>query len=531
MNKPPEEKIDILKLMKIPPNDKQLRSRVKLFGNLLGNVLEKQAGGRVLSSVEILRKGHINLRKKDNPQKRKRLNQIVSLLDSNTLDNVVRAFSTYFSLLNIVEEAYQHRIRRRRVRAGGPLWPGSFDATLREFKSQGINEEQLQLLLNKLTYMPVFTAHPTESKRRTIMELLRRIFVMAEELDDPRVSNSGKDELIEKLESQIQTLWKTDEVRRARPRVKDEISNGLFYFRESLFDAVPTTYRNMEKSIRRIYGTSAASQNSLKNTFQSSFKNNDTNSEQQSVNLTVPSFMRFGSWIGGDRDGNPNVKPETTVMAVRMQAQEILLQYLNRLRNLTQVLTYSNLLCNPSEQLLLSLAKNEKYTAATFPDKPERFSNEPYRRKIAIMRYRLERNLVTIKHYLKNDSDVTTHPDAYPSEEEFIQDLHIMRHSLISHNDERTASGELTDLIRLAETFGFYLFHLDIRQESAVHTKTVADVFSQSNIEYTSLSDREKLKLLSNSIENVSSIKFDMNQLEDQARETLDVFLVMKQIH
>ncbi|NOX42266.1 MAG: phosphoenolpyruvate carboxylase [Gammaproteobacteria bacterium] len=499
-----------------PPNDKQLRNRVKLFGNLLGNVLEQQAGGRVLSSIETLRKGHINLRENDNPQKRKRLNQIVSILDPDTLDNVVRAFGTYFSLLNIVEEAYQHRIRRLRVRTGGPLWPGSFDATFRAFKSQGINEEQLQLLLNKLAYIPVFTAHPTESKRRTIMELLRRIFVMAEKLDDPRLNKSDKEELIQNLESQIQTLWKTDEVRRTRPRVKDEISNGLFYFRESLFDAVPTTYRNMEKSIKRIYGSS---------------KENNDNYEQEFINISLPSFMRFGSWIGGDRDGNPNVKPETTIMAVRMHAQEILLQYLNRLRNLTQVLTYSSLLCNPSEQLLQNLSENEKYATATFPDKPGRFRNEPYRRKIAIMRYRLERNLVTIKHHLIKDKDVSPHPDAYQSEVEFIQDLHIMRQSLISHNDERTANDELTDLIRLAETFGFYLFHLDIRQESSIHTNAVAEIFSQSDIDYASLSDKEKLDLLSNSIENISSIVFDKNKLGDQARETLEVFSVMNQLH
>jgi len=210
MSKSPTESVDIFKLLKNPPSDKQLRSKVKLIGNILGNVLRQQVGGRVFSSVETLRKGHINLRKKDNPQKRKLLNQIVSILDPQTLDNVVRAFSTYFSLLNIVEEAYQHRIRRRKVRAGGPLWSGSFDAVLREFKSEGINEEQLQLLLNKLAYMPVFTAHPTESKRRTIMELLRRIFVMAEGLDDPRLNKTGKAELIQKLESQIQILWNTD---------------------------------------------------------------------------------------------------------------------------------------------------------------------------------------------------------------------------------------------------------------------------------------------------------------------------------
>jgi phosphoenolpyruvate carboxylase len=501
--------------MKNPPSDKQLRSRVKLFGNLLGNVLKQQAGGRVLSSVEILRKGHINLRKKDNPQKRKRLDQIVSVLDPDTLDNVVRAFSTYFSLINIVEESYQHRQRRRKVRAGGPLWPGSFDAALRSFKNKGVNAEQLQLLLNKLAYMPVFTAHPTESKRRTIMESLRRIFLVAEGLDDPRLNKIGREELTDKLESQIQTLWKTDEVRRARPQVKDEISNGLFYFRESLFSAVPTVYRNMEKAVNRIY------------------KPEDSEYEEfnEQTRIKVPSFIRFGSWIGGDRDGNPNVKPETTVMAIRMQAREILLQYLNRLRDLTQILTYSSLLCKPSEQFLNSLAEDEQYTTNAFPDKPERFRNEPYRRKIGIMRYRLERNLVTIKHQLDNDKVALTHDDAYPSEIEFINDLHIIRQSLIGHDDEVVAQGELTDLIRLAETFGFYLFHLDIRQESAVHTNTVTEILSQSGIEYASLDDQQKLALLSEAVGNIDSFKVDKSKLSEQPRETLEVFEVMKQMH
>ena len=508
MNKPPSNNINLFQLMKNPPSDKQLRSRVKLFGSLLGNVLQGQAGEKVISSVETLRKGHINLRKKDNPQKRKRLNQIVGLLAPETLDNVVRAFSTYFSLINIVEEAYQHKLRRRQVRSGGPLWPGSFDDALREFRSQGINHEQLQLLLNKLAYMPVFTAHPTESKRRTIMESLRHIFLTAEGLDDPRLNASGKTELTQKLRSQIQTLWKTDEVRRARPKVKDEISNGLFYFRESLFHAVPTTYRNMEKAVNRIF--------------------NDK--DYTGSNITIPSFIQFGSWIGGDRDGNPNVKPETTIMALRMQSQEILLQYLNRIRDLKQILTFSSLLCSPSEEFNQSLQKDEQYTAETFPDKPEHFRNEPYRRKLAFMRYRLERNLVTIKQHLKNGDNVTKHADAYNSEDEFIRDLNLIKDSLVSHGDHDVANGELKDLIRLAESFGFYLFHLDVRQESTIHTNTVTEILKQSDTDYASLNEQQRLELLGTAIENISDFSFDTSLLSDQAQETLALFSVMKQM-
>ena len=222
---------------------------------------------------------------------------------------------------------------------------------------------------------------------------------------------------------------------------------------------------------------------------------------------------------------------ETAVIAVRMQSREILLQYLNRLRDLTQVLTYSSLLCKPSDPFLKSLEADELYTEHAFPDKPERFRNEPYRRKIGIMRYRLERNLVTNKHHLDKEKVATDHKDAYPSEKEFIHDLHLIRQSLINHDDKKVAYGDLTDLIRLAETFGFYLFHLDIRQESAVHTNTVTEILSQSGTEYTSLDDQGKMALLSAAIENIDSIKVDKSKLSEQPRETLEVFEVMKKMH
>jgi phosphoenolpyruvate carboxylase len=489
--------------------DKPLRTRVKLFGNLLGNILRQQAGGKVYSAVEALRKGHISLRKKYNPRKRKRLIQIINNLDPDILTNVVRAFSTYFSLANIAEEAYQHRERRRMVRAGGQLWAGSFHSVLRDFADEQITPEQLQSLLNQLQYIPVFTAHPTESKRRTIMEQLRRIFITAEQLDDPRLSKAQREEVTDLLESQIQILWKTDEVRSARPRVKDEIANGLFYFHESLFRAVPVVYRNLEKAVRNIYGT----------------QDNNGNA----VQVNIPSFLRFGSWIGGDRDGNPFVKPKTTELAVRMQAQEIFLQYLNRLRELGRILTYSSLLCEPSGDLLSSIYNDEKYAEKAFPDKPERFMQEPYRRKIGIMRYRMERNLVAVKSKLTGIPEEQGH-DRYKSEKEFLKDLYILRDSLIGHGDERVAQAELADLIRLAETFGFYLLNLDVRQESSVHSKTVAELFHQQypdTTDYLALNEEARLQALAAAIINPAPNPIKEEELSEQAQETLEVFRVM----
>ena len=214
--------------------DKALRTRVKLLGTLLGNVLNEQAGSHVYTSVESLRKGYISLRKKDSAGKRKQMAQLIDKLDPETLSNVIRAFSLYFNLANIAEEAFQHQQRRKSKRKNITI-PGSFDDTIEKFHKEGITSDELQTLFNELAYIPVITAHPTESKRRSTMENLRSIFRYSEALDDPRLIKVEREELIYSLQNQIQVLWKTDEVRTHKPKVSDEIKLGLHYAKESLF--------------------------------------------------------------------------------------------------------------------------------------------------------------------------------------------------------------------------------------------------------------------------------------------------------
>jgi phosphoenolpyruvate carboxylase len=487
-------------------SDKQLRARVKLLGKLLGNVLRAQAGGHVLVAVETLRKGYISLQQEESPRRRARLTKLIGKLDPDTLTHVVRAFSTYFSLVNLAEEANQYQLRTERIRKGGPLWVGSFDHTLRQFHAEGISAEQLQALLNKLAYIPVFTAHPTEAKRRTILEALRRIFVTGEELDDPRIGEEEEATIIRRLESEIQILWKTDEVRAKRPQVRDEIRNGLFYFQESLFDAVPRMYRGMEKGIKRIYGA-----------------------ELEETPVTVPSFLRFGSWIGGDRDGNPYVTPDTTVMAIRLHARTAVLAYLHRIIDLSHILTHSSLLCRPSDEFMQSLRRDETFCAMAFQDNPDRFGNEPYRRKLYIMRYRLERNLINIKARLEvkvRDFE----QDQYDDAKELLNDLYVIRDSLIGHGDGEIAGAELQDLIRLVETFGFFLVKLDVRQESGRHTAAVAELLKLlpgKRVDYFALDETARLALLGEYIVDADALSFDRGTLTTETRETLEVFEVM----
>ncbi len=494
-------------------SDKALRARVKLLGTLLGKVLLEQEGRRVLAAVEALRKGYISLRKEENPAKRQRLARLIDNLSPEDLVHVVRAFSVYFSLVNIAEESYSHHQRRKQLRhlsSDAPLWAGSFDTTLRELCNRGISADELQDLLNQIAYIPVITAHPTEAKRRTIMDALRRIFVCNEELNDSRLSKTERDDFIADLESQIQILWKTDEVRTMRPSVKDEIGYGLGYFNECLFEAVPNTYRNFERAAARVCGV-------------------DANGKPK---ITVPSFLNFGSWIGGDRDGNPNVKPETTLMAVRLQAQTILLEYLQRIPALIELLTHSDKLCTPSDELTRSLERDEQFTERTFADKPERFQHEPYRRKLSIIRYRLERNLVGLKDKLmeRTERAETFLEDRYPSEQEFLDDLKLIHQSLTGHGDERIADGKLKDLIRLVETFGFYCLRLDVRQESTRHTEAVAELFQQLDQNYLALDETGRMEALAQAIKNPHDFDTHQADISEATRETLDLFEIMVQI-
>ena len=488
--------------------DKQLRARVKLFGHLLGNVLLSQAGAKVYDAVEKLRTGFLNLRKEDNPVKRARLMDLIESLDQDTVAQVVRAFSTYFSLVNIAEEASQLQQRRRLVRQHKLLWRGSFDHALADFKDMGMTAEQLQTLLDKLAYIPVITAHPTEAKRRSIMNALRRIFLTNEKLNDTRLGKEQRKGILDQLETRIHILWRTDEVRESRPQVRDEINNGLYYFKESLFEAVPEIYSNFECRLLEHY---------------------------PGAQFRIPSFLQFGSWIGGDRDGNPNVTPETTELALRLQSEAVLEEYLRRLVEVFKQLTHSINLCTPSKAFTDSLNYDENIRFEVFTTKPTIYTKSPYRRKLSFMRYRLQQNLNRIRaHLYEDDADDSNWPHAYQNETDFLDDLYVIRDSLYSHGDRKIADLVLKDFIRLVESFGFYLLHLDVRQESTRHTEAVAEILQQMDpeLDYMNLEEQQRIALLSQTIkQRDNDFVLDRQQLDAASLETIEVFETMERMY
>ncbi|SFM43119.1 Phosphoenolpyruvate carboxylase, type 1 [Ectothiorhodospira mobilis] len=487
------------------PRDKHLRARVKLLGKLLGNIIRRLEGQEVYAAVEELRRGFVSLRRREDPNRRARLMRLIDEMPPERLETVIRAFSIYFSLANIAEEDFLYRERRRQVSEGGPLWLGSFDHTVRQFKAMDIPPEQLQELLQQVMYMPVFTAHPTEARRRTVMEAQRRIFLAADPLNRPRLGREERAEVIRNLETQIQVLWRTNEVRERKPQVIDEIKYGLFYYVESLFTAVPLTYRLLEKAIRRSYGSDA----------------------QGNPRVRIPSLLRFGSWIGGDRDGNPNVTPEVTEMACRLAMEQVLTEYVRRVHDLRFVLTHSSLMCQPTQAFLDSLARDEQIAPAVFGGSTERMRTEPYRRKLYFIRHRLNETLNTVRRRLNGEQAVLPTKSAYRDHHQLLEDLYLIRESLVSHGDGNIAGGELTDLIRLVETFGFHLHHLDVRQESTVHTEAVAEILAATGRcpDYTALDEDARMALLEAALQDEAPPL--PQDLTETTRQTLRVFQVM----
>ena len=243
----------------------------------------------------------------------------------------------------------------------------------------------------------------------------------------------------------------------------------------------------------------------------------------------MPSFIRFGSWIGGDRDGNPFVTPDITREAVYMHAETALHEYIRRAQKLSTLLTHSSGLTTPSDDFLSSSKTDEQYIEEAFKDTTQDFAKEPYRRKLKIIRYRLKQRLKVIQKLKNKTNNEVKH--AYQSEQELLSDLYLIKESLISDNDNILNDFGLNDFIRLVETFGFYLVNLDIREESTNHSNTIQEILKiYRNIDYSNLNEASKISSLEELIKSKFSLNEHYSSLSDDSRKVLDVFTVMREL-
>lgn len=488
--------------MLVEEQDRRLRSRVKLMGQLLGEVITEQVGEEVLAHVETLRQGYLSIRKEPDAQLEKSLQDTIASLDPSTLTHVIRAFTIYFSLANLADEESQLHARESDLHDAGPFWTGSILNTIKEFKDRGYDLNQVSHLLENINYIPVFTAHPTESRRRSIMETLRRIFLLLKNYNqiENYTNPFVQQDTLNQLKREIQTLWKTDEVRPKKPEVEDEVKYGIYYFRQSLFNAVPEVYRYFDKALCRV----------------------------MDADIEAPTLIQFGSWIGGDRDGNPYVTHDTTRKALWIQARAVFYEYIDRVFELTRTLTHSSSLVKVSDELYKRITLvNPDLIQHAFDLRPDRFANEPYRRLLYMIMSRLKLNLRQVERTLSQGKNFKRPEFAYADENEFIADLELIRASLISHGDIQLADAELTDLIRLAKTFGFYLTRLDIRQESHVHSAATAELLKGLNIDYENASEAERQQILTEQLKSPLILDRQNLQISPMTQEVLAVFDVI----
>ncbi|RJS92345.1 phosphoenolpyruvate carboxylase [Salinisphaera sp. Q1T1-3] len=482
--------------------DRELRAQVRRAGALLGDVLQSQARSEVFDTVEALRRGFIGLRENDDAEERARLMALIDELPAETMTEVTRAFAIYFNLANLLEELHAHRTRRQLAADGDPRWLGSFNRTFADMAADGVSLDDLLGRLEKLSFIPVFTAHPTEAKPRAVLDSLRRIFEWFQELTFGNPDELKRAEIEEHIRQNIQVLWKTEELRRSRPTVEDEIRNGLYYFRASLFASVPQIYNNLEKALAKAYGVKA---------------------------VDAPPVLTFGSWIGGDRDGNPYVTARETRYALRLQSREILQEYERRIDELSSRLSFSARWCAPSDAFLASLEADEQRIAAHTGVRPERYAAEPYRRKLYLMRRRISAMIDQIQTELRLRAERSERPPlAYHAADDLLEDIRIMRESLIGHGDEAIANDRIKDLQRLVETFGFHLARLDLREESTRHTQCVHELMAALEIEpdYDSLDEDGRVAVLNRELgrDELPAIgRVDVSSDVEDTLESLDV--------
>ena len=456
-----------------------LRRDVRSLGILLGEVLREQAGDDLFAHVEALRQGTIRRRDAEahgNQEEAARHATIaLDLVHSLPVERAIlltRAFAFYFELINLAET--NHRKRRRialRLSGDAGRQRGSLAGTLCEMRRVGIGATEALDWLKRVLIVPVFTAHPTEVARRSVMFKRRRIGEFLAELDRIPVPEEDLARLEELVVAEITSLWQTDEVRSRRPTVYDEIKMGLDYYDVSIFETLPSLYREISEALRASYGL-----------------------EIEPIDL--PQVLIFGSWIGGDRDGNPFVTPEVTRDSIQLARGHLLLYYQRQLQVIIDLLTTSAQQRPVSSALLQRL---EAYVAQIHTPETqifgEQYEFEYYRRFIICVKARVLRTMehpgpanpaLPVMPYTltQGEGSLAQVLPAYCSVEELLSDLELLRASLAENRGLRIARTLVDPLILQVRTFGLHLHTLDIRQHARVLAtalqEAIADTFAPS---------------------------------------------------
>ncbi|MEA5535986.1 phosphoenolpyruvate carboxylase [Crocosphaera sp. XPORK-15E] len=528
-------------------SDLFLRQRLKLVEDLWEAVLRAECGQELVDLLKKLRKicspeGQVT----DKPKTS--VNELIEGLELNEAIRAARAFALYFQLINIVEQHYEQRDQQLNRRAtyqdpakekassneeqsttgsmGADLLEkslvssenpqekaGTFHSLFPQLKQLNVPPQVIQRLLNQLDIRLVFTAHPTEIVRHTIRLKQRRIVNLLRRLDRAEEAFRGmglstsweSNSAIEQLTEEIRLWWRTDELHQFKPSVLDEVDYTLHYFDEVLCDALPQLSVRLQQALKSSFPWLKSPRNT---------------------------FCRFGSWVGGDRDGNPSVTPEVTWRTACYQRNLILEKYLLAIDDLTEILSPSLHWSNVSQDLLDSLERDRVKMPDIYDDLAIRYRQEPYRLKLAYIQRRLEKTRDRNNRLANPDKQQvvseTAEQNIYHSGAEFWEELQLIKRNL---EETGLKCQELENLIFQAEMFGFTLTELDFRQESSRHSEAIEEIASYLNIlpqPYGKLSEAEKINWLVKELQTRRPlIPLDM-PFEGKTYETIETLRMLR---
>ncbi|MFN3982592.1 MAG: phosphoenolpyruvate carboxylase [Caldilinea sp.] len=481
----------------------RLSANIHLLGDVLGQTIIEQEGEAIFELEERIRALSKAWRAGDPTAGEAIKAQMPELIeDLPRALAVLKAFTTYFQLVNLAEDEQRIEILRDRAReaqtTGVPMRETLAESVAR-LHEEGLSADDVQRMLDELYIVPVLTAHPTETKRQTILTKLRTISDTLERLTTPGLLPSEERELMEQFREDIVLLWQSDETRDRPPTVLDEVRTGLYFFEATIFNLIPKIYEELERGLAEIF---------------------------PDVKFRIPPFLRYGSWIGGDRDGNPFVTLAVTEETLRTMKETVLKQYNIAVDELYQHLIPAVTRVTISQELRESIAADFQLVPQEEVEVLERFRMEPYRQKLIMMFRRLRATRAENEHPW---DDRARNPRAYRNVDEFMNDLRIIERSLLANKGKRLARGRLAALIRQVEVFGFHLAMLDIRQHSSRHREAVAEIFASYGLytDYQAIPESDKIRMLTREINNPRPLTAQL-QFSAPTNETVALFRLMR---
>ncbi|MDD5058050.1 MAG: phosphoenolpyruvate carboxylase [Sideroxydans sp.] len=428
----------------ISSKDQPLREDLRLLRRVFGSTLREQEGEAYFELVESVRKTAVRFRKTQDERDGEMLEQMLDALSHSETLAVVRAFSYFSQLANIAEDLHHNRSHRAQLKAGFPATDGSLQLALERLQAKQPSNGELQAFLNSALISPVLTAHPTEVQRKSILDCQLYIAGFLAERDRVDMTPDELEENEESLRRSVLILWQTRMLRTTKLTVRDEINNGLEYYRYTFLVEIPKIYANLEKQ------------------FEARFDKG----------IRIPPLLRIGSWIGGDRDGNPFVTHDVMRDALQQQSALAFEHYLAATFVLSRSLSLTDRLADISDEL--------RRFADASPDKDPVRADEPYRRALNLIYSRLSATSKLFGHNIAHQPPLGANERPYTTPQEFIADLDILIDSMFKHGAVYLARGRLANLRRAVEVFGFHLTPLDMRQHSGVIEQTVSELFSHS---------------------------------------------------